>query len=378
MRLEDVSNTITKGTTPTTYGYKYQDYGVKFIKIENIDEYGNLNFEAIQFISEETHDFLSRSKLKNGDILFSIAGALGRCAIVDENVLPANINQALALIRIKDDDSLNLKYLVFYLRTLAQSGFFSKLKAGVAQLNLSLSQVKTFPIPLPPLPTQHKIVEILEEADNLRKLRQLADEKMKELIPSLFVQMFGDPTTNPKGWEKVTFGHLVKNEDGKRIPLKDSDRRNRQGIYPYYGASGIIDYIDDYIFDGEKLLIAEDGANLVARVTPIAFIASGKFWVNNHAHVVSYNGRADLQFLCNLINLINIKGYISGSAQPKLNQSNLNRIFMILPPLPVQQEFVNLVKDIEAEKTRQAESKKKLDELFQSLMQRAFTGELVT
>lgn len=127
----------------------------------------------------------------------------------------------------------------------------------------------------------------------------------------------------------MILGDLIVNHDSKRIPLSARQRENIEKKYPYYGAQGIIDYVDDYLFDGEYLLIAEDGENLRSRKQPIAAIVSGKFWVNNHAHVVSSNQLSNLAFLCLWLNFSDISEYITGSAQPKLNQSNMNLI-----PLP--------------------------------------------
>ena len=141
-------------------------------------------------------------------------------------------------------------------------------------------------------------------------------------------------------WTETTLGEVIELYDHERIPLSTQQRSQRQGGYPYYGASGIIDYIDDYIFDGRFLLISEDGANLVERKTPIAFFASGKFWVNNHAHVVrGIPGVADDYFLMSYIQSANISGYITGTAQPKLSQSNLKAIKLPLPPFPIQRKI---------------------------------------
>ena len=141
-------------------------------------------------------------------------------------------------------------------------------------------------------------------------------------------------------WAETTLGEVIELYDHKRIPLSTQQRSQRQGEYPYYGASGIIDYIDDYIFDGRYLLISEDGANLVERKTPIAFFASGKFWVNNHAHIVrGIPGVADDYFLMSYIQSANISGYITGTAQPKLSQRNLKAIRLLLPPLPTQRKI---------------------------------------
>ena len=143
-----------------------------------------------------------------------------------------------------------------------------------------------------------------------------------------------------KDWKETTIGEVVEFFDRQRIPLSAKQRKERQGPYPYYGASGIIDYIDDHIFDGKYLLIAEDGENLNSRKLPIAFFAQGKFWVNNHAHVVrAIPGVADDDFLCAWFAQANISGYITGAAQPKLSQANLKRISLRLPPYPIQKKI---------------------------------------
>ena len=120
----------------------------------------------------------------------------------------------------------------------------------------------------------------------------------------------------------MLLGDLIINHDNKRIPLSAKQRENIEKNYPYYGAQGIIDYVDDYLFEGKYLLIAEDGENLRSRKQPIATIVEGKFWVNNHAHIVTSNELSNLEFLCFWLNSNDISEYITGSAQPKLNQNN--------------------------------------------------------
>jgi len=132
-------------------------------------------------------------------------------------------------------------------------------------------------------------------------------------------------------WLETDFGSLVENLDSKRVPVKRSSRK--PGPYPYYGASGIVDYVDDYLFDGEYLLIAEDGENLNSRKTPVAFVARGKFWVNNHAHVLRGLHPSDTRFLAYCIESSDISGYVTGSAQPKLSQGNLHAIRLFVPPV---------------------------------------------
>ena len=129
--------------------------------------------------------------------------------------------------------------------------------------------------------------------------------------------------------------------DYLRKPVTSGNRV--AGDYPYYGASGIVDYVDNYIFDGDFLLVSEDGANLVARKTPIAFSISGKNWVNNHAHVLKFNTYTERKFVEYYLNNLDISEFVSGAAQPKLNQNNLNRIPIPLPPLSEQARIVEIL-----------------------------------
>ncbi len=142
-------------------------------------------------------------------------------------------------------------------------------------------------------------------------------------------------------WTTSRFGELSINFDGRRRPVKELDRR--PGPYPYYGASGIVDYVDDYIFDGDYLLIAEDGENLRTRRTPIAFLARGRFWVNNHAHIVIGNERADTRFLMYALQDLEIDAYLTGAVMPKLTQGNLNRIEILHPLLSEQRAIVGVL-----------------------------------
>ena len=129
------------------------------------------------------------------------------------------------------------------------------------------------------------------------------------------------------------------NFDKKRVPLSGAQREKRQGKYRYYGAQDIIDYIDDFIFDGTYLLIAEDGENLKSKKQNIAQVVEGQFWVNNHAHVVQGNGLCDTRYLCYLLNSMDLSGYVTGSAQPKLSQANLNEVTLYLPSIIEQMKI---------------------------------------
>ena len=185
----------------------------------------------------------------------------------------------------------------------------------------------------------------------------------------------------PEEWIWVNFEEIVENLDGQRVPVSRTERDKRDGQFPYYGASGIIDSIDKYLFDGDYLLIAEDGANLLSRSTPIAFEAHGKFWVNNHAHIIQCRQNAvPLKYLRYYLNSIDLTPYVSGSAQPKLNQKNLNRVPIPLPPVNEQRR---IVEKVEALTTRSRKARAALDEIpalldqfRQSVLAAAFRGDL--
>lgn len=130
--------------------------------------------------------------------------------------------------------------------------------------------------------------------------------------------------------KEYRFDEITVNFDKKRVPLSGAQREKRQGKYRYYGAQGVIDHIDEFIFDGTYLLIAEDGENLKSKKQNIAQVVDGQFWVNNHAHIVQGNALCDTRYLCYLLNSIDLSGYVTGSAQPKLSQANLNAVTLSL------------------------------------------------
>ena len=173
-------------------------------------------------------------------------------------------------------------------------------------------------------------------------------------------------------FETLKFSDVTINYDKKRIPLSAMERIKRQGKYRYYGAQGIIDYIDDYIFDGKYLLIAEDGENLKSKKQNIAQIAEGKFWVNNHAHIVQCNDKCRLEYLCFLLNSMELSGYITGSAQPKLSQVNMNSISLILPSVETQDLILSVILPIEQKIALNTAINENLTEQARSIFQSWF------
>ena len=186
----------------------------------------------------------------------------------------------------------------------------------------------------------------------------------------------------PKGWTITNVGDLLTNRDSERIPLSSDVRKKQKNkIYDYYGAAGVIDKVENYLFDERLLLIGEDGANLLSRTKDNAFFAEGKYWVNNHAHVLDCSEKAVLDYVAFIINSMNLEDYISGSAQPKLTQDNLNKIPIPLPPLAEQHRIVKAVDDLFEQIDIIERSEKELEEAANKtrdkLLNLAIQGHLV-
>ena len=190
------------------------------------------------------------------------------------------------------------------------------------------------------------------------------------------------PFEIPDSWKWVTLGELLINRDSERIPLSSAVRKKQTNkIYPYYGAAGVIDKVEKYIFSERLLLIGEDGANLLTRSKDNAFFAEGKYWVNNHAHVLDCSNKIVLDFVAFVINASTLDQYITGSAQPKLSQDNLNRIAIPLPPISEQKRIIeaknswfSLIDELEANKE---DLKEYIKQVKSKVLDLAIHGKLV-
>ena len=193
------------------------------------------------------------------------------------------------------------------------------------------------------------------------------------------------PFEIPQGWEWCRFGSLMINRDSERIPLSVAQRQTLKKVYDYYGASGVIDKVDKYLFDKDLLLIGEDDANLINRSTPIAFIAKGKYWVNNHAHVLDVCGGLNLAYIALFINAISLVNYVTGTAQPKMNQEKMNSILVTVPPISEQARIVNQIESLQPLIIRYDKAQSELnilntsvkEQLKKSILQEAIQGHLV-
>lgn len=276
---------------------------------------------------------------------------------------------------------------------------FTRLEAGVAALRRVQANLKRYRAAVLKAACEGQLVPTEAELHRQRKTKSAQLETGAELLTRILAErrknwtgrgQYKEPAAPdsanlpplPEGWTWASIEQITENFDGRRVPLKSADRDKRSGQYPYYGASGVIDDIDDFLFDGDFLLIAEDGANLLSRSTPIAFKASGKFWVNNHAHIVQMHGGIPLAYLEVFLNGKDLTFSVTGSAQPKLTQAAMNKIQVPLPPLAEQTRIVaeverrlSVVEELESVVSANLQ---RATRLRQSILQKAFTGELTS
>lgn len=384
VRLGAIAEIVTGGT-PSKKHPEYYGGNFPFYKPSDLDQ-GRLTYDASEYLSEEGKN-VSRIIPKNSTAVCCI-GSIGKCGyLMCEGTTNQQINSAIPKI--------NSLCLYYYLCT---ENFVQDLLSMASATTIAIvnkSKMESCAFPLPPLSEQQRIVERIEEL--LAKLDE-AKERLQEVADSFAVRkaailhkaFTGELTkqwrrengVRDESWEEKKLSEITENQDSKRIPLSKSQRDNMNRIYDYYGASGIIDKVDDYIFEGKKLLIGEDGANLVTRSKDIAFIADGKYWVNNHAHILDVKDTVLLMYLCNYINNMDLIPYVTGSAQPKLTQAKMNNIKIFLPTLPEQHEIVRLIDDLlTRERAAQQAAEQALasiDLMKKSILARAFRGELGT
>lgn len=364
VQLSEITELITKGTTPTTLGYDFQDEGVNFLKIECFSENGDFIKNKVAHISEECHEKLKRSQLRNGDILFSIAGAIGRVASVTEDMLPANTNQALAIIRIADED-VHLPYIKRILTSPIVKEQFEKKKQGVAQLNLSLKDIGEISIPLPSKEKQIELAELFEKVNGIIIKRNKELMSLDNLIKVRFVEMFGDYHINDKGFEIHKGSELFKFSSGKFLP---EESRLNEGI-PVYGGNGIAWYTDSPLVDYPTVVIGRVGAwcgNVHMVKEPV--------WITDNAIYIKEQktNKYTLEFLTELMKVMDFHQYADFSGQPKITQKPLESLEYLTPPVEMQNEFAEFVHQVDKLK---AAVQKSLDEtqlLFESLMQKYF------
>jgi type I restriction enzyme, S subunit len=280
--------------------------------------------------------------------------------------------------RVKGSD----EYFRHYLKT---DGFIRDLTKNLEGLRdgkmISYAQFSELLLPIPSHDEQKRIADCLNSLDELIAVQARKVDALKSHKNGLMQQLFPrEDETEPRlrfpefqnapAWNVKTLGRVTENLDNHRVPITSSDRK--AGNIPYYGASGIVDYVEGYIFDENLLCVSEDGANLVARTYPIAFPISGKTWVNNHAHVLRFNSAYTQKFVELYLNSIKIDNFITGIAQPKLNKAMLDRIPIPQASDSEQERIASCLSSLDALITAETQKLAALKTHKKGLMQHLF------
>ena len=311
--------------------------------------------------------------VKKGTVIMSFKLSIGKVCIADTDLYT---NEAIMAFVPKPQYKILPEFLYYYLMCYE----WNNSNEVVLGFTLNKKTISQSIVSIPSsLAEQERIVEILDrEFERIDALKVNAEQNLQH-AKDLFQAALRQELQPKEGWETKTISEISENLDYKRVPVTKKDRK--EGVYPYYGASGIVDYVDGYLFDEDLLLVSEDGANLLARSTPIAFSVSGKIWVNNHAHILRFANIELQKFVEYFFANYDISKYVTGAAQPKFNQKALNNIVVSYPTDIVEQrKVVSCLDKLKGHCTALEENYRKTialcDDMKQALLRKAFNGEL--
>lgn len=378
--------TIETGTTPSTKEKKYWEEGtIHWITPTDLSKLNNMYAgDSARKITPVALRDNNLTLLPRGSLILSTRAPVGYVAIIEQQ---ATFNQGCKGLIPKDSNTTYPEFYYYYL--LYQRTMLRNLSGGSTFKELSKAMLEAFQVACPPLPEQKQIAEILSTVDTtiqkvneaIAKTERLKRGLMQELLTRgighkefVFSKELGHEI--PREWEVVKLESTVAILDSKRIPLSAMERSKRKGPYPYCGANGIIDYIDGYLFDGEFILLAEDGGDF-GKHGRSAYIMSGRFWVNNHAHVLkALADKATNSFLLYALNFFDLSPYIVGSTRKKLNQDKLRSIKIPLPPLPEQRRIAEILSTVDEKLELERRRKEGLGRIKKGLMNVLLTGKV--
>lgn len=333
------------------------------------------------------YGYTSKPRFKGDAVTITGRGDIGHAEYRSED-----FDAIVRLLVLLPKVDVNCRYVTYYINSLVH---FPEESTGVPQL--TAPKVKRIKINIPNSTTeQTAIANILSKVDEAIAAVQTsidaAERLKKSLMQNLLTgkmkpdgtfrtpeEFYTDPKFGkvPLGWEVKKIKDVADNLDNYRKPIKSIDRGNLKGVYPYYGAAGIVDYINDYLFDGIYVLFGEDGENLLSRKLPQAFIVKGKFWVNNHAHILQIHEDYDIELITYILEAKRYDNIVYGSAQPKINKSDLNKIKLIIPKgKDEQKKLSERIANIEKIVLQKQKTKSTLEDLKKSLMQNLLTGKI--
>ena len=381
-KISDIANILSGGTPRRNVQEYWKEGNINWLKISDLKN--TYITQAEEKITQEGLNNSSAKIFSKGTVVYSIFATLGAVGILD---IPAATNQAIAGI-IPNNSLIDTKYLYYCLQS-EKNKIIAK-KSHATQDNINLTILRNHEIPLPPLSTQKKIAAILEKAERLKEWRKEADRLTDEFLKSTFLEMFGDPVKNPKGWEKKKLKEFGEVKTGNTPSRKKPEY---YGNYIEWIKSDNINTPNTYLTKSEEMLselgikigrTAPKGSVLVTCIAGslscignIA-IADRNVAFNQQINAIIPNNKANEFFIYHLI--LNSKSYIQNystkSMKGMVSKSLFESLPFIFPPIDLQNRFGAIAKDFESLKNYQTQSKQQIDDLFNALMQQAFKGEL--
>lgn len=329
------------------YYSEYTNKGIPFYRgKEIIEKTENKDISNKLFISKERYDEL---KIKygvpqKGDIIMTAVGTLGKCWLVDSTEFYFKDGNCLWFYNF--NRKINNKYLYYYMCSNFFQNKIDNICIGSTQKALTIQQLKEVNINLPCIETQNKIVKILDNICHKIRINSQTNDNLYELGDALYKEYYSKYENElPNGYKYLNLNEVSVNFDSKRKPMSSREREQHKGIYPYYGATSIIDYVDDYIFDDTYLLMGEDGTVKTNEGYPVLQYIWGKSCINNHTHVLQ-GTIISTEHLMFALRKKNIETLITGAVQPKINQENMNKIKIIIATDDINIKFEEQIKII--------------------------------
>lgn len=340
---------------------KKEDYGhgTPFLPYKNVYKNSKVNVNELELMNVRPLD-LERRNAVYGDIFFTASSEtpdeVAMSSVLLDEVENLTFNGFCKRFRLNDFNTLLPVYARYLFRDISFRREVYQLATGDIRFNISQESLANIEIEIPDTATQKQIAQILSSLDDKIELNLQMNQTLEAMAQAIFKEWFvnfnfpgfdGELVDGlPKGWRMGKLGDISKNFDSKRIPLSSRQRAERKGEYPYYGAASILDYVDDFIFDGTYLLMGEDGTVRTDEGFPVLQYVWGKFWVNNHTHVLQGLFPFSTEYLYLFLAQTNITNLITGAVQPKINQGNMNKIKCVLPTEDVLNKFYEVINPI--------------------------------